>query len=435
MERIKVIDSPLGSGKTSWAITYINKLPADQKVIFITPFLSECERIIRECSTKGFKQPNNRNEMGTKLFHLIKMIQHGENIVSTHSLFSHINDELMSALKGNNYILVLDEVMNVVEDIDIYEKNSKLSDESKEINTRADIKSLINKGYIKVDVDGAIHWIDEENVLFKYDQIKNLADRNLLYFINDSLLVWTFPIEIFRPGIFDEIYILTYLFKYQIQAFYYDYYQLPYSIFHIEKKNDQYQLIDTIDNDYELKWKQNIKPLIHICDNYKLNKIGSAYYNSNNQLIKSALSKTWYDNNKGLLPNMRQNLDNYFRHVSKSNSSQRLWSCFKENRKQLKCKGASIRQWLEITARATNDYGTRDVLAYLVNEYLNPFYISFFSKKNINIDQDGYALSELLQWIFRSAIRNNNSIQIYIPSERMRNLLMNWLDNDNNVEL
>ncbi|WP_298855386.1 hypothetical protein [uncultured Ruegeria sp.] len=52
---------------------------------------------------------------------------------------------------------------------------------------------------------------------------------------------------------------------------------------------------------------------------------------------------------------------------------------------------------------------------------------------------DAYALTELVQWLFRSAIRvggvNNagrdyqprRRVTLYMPSQRMRNLLQNWL--------
>ena len=37
------------------------------------------------------------------------------------------------------------------------------------------------------------------------------------------------------------------------------------------------------------------------------------------------------------------------------------------------------------------------------------------------------ALGALLQWAWRSQIRNAKPIDIYIPSERMRELLYNWI--------
>lgn len=49
-------------------------------------------------------------------------------------------------------------------------------------------------------------------------------------------------------------------------------------------------------------------------------------------------------------------------------------------------------------------------------------------KKGVNIDEETWALSELIQWLFRSAIREENKINIYIPSKRMRSLLQEWLE-------
>ena len=39
-----------------------------------------------------------------------------------------------------------------------------------------------------------------------------------------------------------------------------------------------------------------------------------------------------------------------------------------------------------------------------------------------------YALSEMIQLIFRSGIRNNEDINIYIPSSRIRKLLIDFLE-------
>ena len=84
--RIKVIDSPTGSGKTTYAINYINSLPSETRVIFITPFLSEVERVISACRDKNFVQPNKKFGRGSKMVNFIDLIKRGENIVSTHAL-------------------------------------------------------------------------------------------------------------------------------------------------------------------------------------------------------------------------------------------------------------------------------------------------------------------------------------------------------------
>ena len=51
------------------------------------------------------------------------------------------------------------------------------------------------------------------------------------------------------------------------------------------------------------------------------------------------------------------------------------------------------------------------------------------------MEEDAYALSELIQWIFRSAIRDGKEIWLYIPSKRMRNLLIDWIGGDKPEDL
>ena len=40
-----------------------------------------------------------------------------------------------------------------------------------------------------------------------------------------------------------------------------------------------------------------------------------------------------------------------------------------------------------------------------------------------------YAISTLIQWVFRSAIRKGEEVWLYLPSRRMRELFTEWLDN------
>ena len=73
-------------------------------------------------------------------------------------------------------------------------------------------------------------------------------------------------------------------------------------------------------------------------------------------------------------------------------------------------------------------------VAYLVNRYLNPVVKNFFKSRNVEVDEDGYALSEMLQFIWRSAIREYREINVYIPSSRMRDLLLIWIKENSKYE-
>ena len=101
------------------------------------------------------------------------------------------------------------------------------------------------------------------------------------------------------------------------------------------------------------------------------------------------------------------------------------------------CKDASLnklRCFVSCNAKATNDYYDRQVLAYLINRFYNPLIQDMFRDKyHIKLDGDRYALSEMIQWIWRSCIRRSDlpmeerKIDLFIPSKRMRNLLVRWL--------
>lgn len=75
--------------------------------------------------------------------------------------------------------------------------------------------------------------------------------------------------------------------------------------------------------------------------------------------------------------------------------------------------------------RASNDYGGRTHIAYLINVFMHPYIKAYLEASDI---EDGYALSSMLQWLFRSAIRNGKPIEVFIPSKRMRDLLQDWLN-------
>jgi len=89
------------------------------------------------------------------------------------------------------------------------------------------------------------------------------------------------------------------------------------------------------------------------------------------------------------------------------------------------------KRFIACNTRATNEYKDCYNLAYCCNRFMSPDYISYFQKHGVIVDEDLYALSELLQWVWRSAIREGREINIYIPSQRMRNILVEWLGNEN----
>ena len=120
----------------------------------------------------------------------------------------------------------------------------------------------------------------------------------------------------------------------------------------------------------------------------------------------------------------------FFQSLDGSNADTRMWTCFKSDVNKLvdNKTGRFRKNFIQTSARATNRYKDRTDVAYMVNRFADPNILKFFRSRNIELDRDAYALSEMLQWIWRSAIRDDKPITLYIPSRRMRTLLIDWIN-------
>lgn len=391
---VTIIDAPCGAGKTSFAIEYMNN-ELFERFIYITPFISELDRVIKACDNRDFTQPNKAIGKGSKKNHFYELLKEGDNITSTHSLFRSISCDIINTIKEMEYILILDEVCDVVENIDI---------------SKYDLNMLLSTNTIDVNDDNKVVWVDE-NYVGKFSYLKDSIKNGDVYLYNESMILWTFPINIFKA--FKHVYVMTYLFKAQIQAYYYDLNNLKYEYKSVENVDGKYKLID-----YKEINGEKYKDLISIYDG-NLNKIGDNEF---------ALSKSWYNkaNKKELMKTLNNNVVNYFKNIVKGKSKLNMWTTFQDYRTTLQGKGYT-KGFVSCNARATNDFKEKTNLAYLCNRYYNPIIKQFFIDKKVTINEDIWALSELIQWMFRSAIRENKPINIYIPSERMRTLLQEWL--------
>ncbi|ETR69680.1 MAG: hypothetical protein OMM_03771 [Candidatus Magnetoglobus multicellularis str. Araruama] len=394
---VKIVDSIMGSGKTTWAINKIVANP-EKKYIYITPYLDEIKRMKNATKdTCRMYEPNLFNGTTKKAdFH--KLLSEGKNICSTHALFTKADHTTRQALRSNQYTLILDEVMDVVSEL-------------KDFNIK-DLNMLTNEGFATVQ-DNFLIWNTEkdEDCPIRYIDIMNMAKNRNIVVIGTKLIYWNFPVDIF--SYFDEVYILTYLFDAQIQKYYYDFYGIEYKYYQVVDYN-----LKPYSKTLAKERVSKIKPLINIYEG-KFNLIGEDEH---------SLSKTWFDNdikNNGTLCKILQkNLYNYFNNEHRNNGNKdRLWCTFKDAQQKLKGKGYTKR-FLSMNMRATNDYRETKVLAYCCNRYLRPTLKTFFSKKEISIDEELWSISELIQWIWRSQIREGEPINIYIPSKRMRDNLL-----------
>jgi hypothetical protein len=395
----------MGSGKSSYAIQDMNTENED-RYIYITPFLDEVKRVKDSCDRRKFYDPQERGKGKLHSFH--ELLLKGNDVASTHALFSNANETTYDLILNGDYILILDEVMEVVKEVKL-KKN--------------DLDVLLKMDFIIVNEECEVTW-NEDKLEFdtKYNEIKEMCLNNTLFLINNTLMLWTFPAKIFKA--FKEVYVMTYLFDSQVQKYYYDLFDIEYEYYYVTKENGRY-ILKPKDNNY-VEDRDGIKQLINIYEG-NLNNVATRH---------NALSSTWFKNiNKArydttpLQSVLKKNLYNYFINVVKSKSNENMWTTFKIVKIKLKGKGYA-KGFIPFNTRATNEFREKASLAYCVNVYMLPNIKNFFNNKMIHVNEELYALAELLQWIWRSRIREGYAINLYIPSMRMRQLLVKYLDGE-----
>ncbi|AEB63871.1 hypothetical protein [Bacillus amyloliquefaciens] len=404
MNKIKIVDSVMGSGKTSAAINKMNSAGKEETFIFIAPYLNEVERIKKSIKSKQFFEPKvkkkgDKTQYKFESFH--ELLSQNKNIVATHNLFKNANDETKELILAGNYTLILDEVMEVVEQLQV---------------KKHDLTTLFDSNLIYVE-NGFVKWNEEKkDYETRYDDIRDMALNNNLMYFKDNILIWNFPADVFQ--LFKEVYILTYMFDAQIQKYYYDVNNIEYQKYISAYIDGQYRFIDH-DTDFERNFKKELRNKIKIYEG-NLNTIGQ---------LEFSLSSNWYKNKSPYtIKKVKNNVFNYFNNIVKSSSDEAMWTTYSDHKNRIKGNGYT-KGFVSCNARATNEFKHKKHLAYTINRYTNTVLYNYFKEKySITIDQDAFALSELVQWVWRSAIRDGEEITLYIPSLRMRKLLTNWLD-------
>lgn len=402
---VKVCDAIMGSGKSSAAITYMNE-HSDEKFIYITPYLDEAERIKNSCPKLKFIEPSNKlSEYDwKKTKHTEALVKEGRNITTTHQAFERYNSSLLNDIRKRGYSLIIDENLSPFGAFNYREEDLKLATELGFVKKEKQMYSLTSRKY---DGDVFKPLID----LLKTRDIIEIMDHN-----KKKLFIWGLPPDLITS--FKNVIILTYMFRSQSFKYFFDIYHINYAYIGVTKKDGVYRFCKEPTSTPE--YVKNLKNKIHILEHKKLNDIGKS---------KNALSMNWFQTAKAnKIIQLKNNIYNCFSNIWKDISpSRRLWATYSSDRSKISGKGY-IRRFLSFNVRATNDYRQCDHLVYAVNIYMNVSEKMYYQNQGIEVNEDMYALSIMIQWIWRSAIRDGKDIYIYIPSKRMRDLLIKWLD-------
>lgn len=371
-----------------------------RQYVFITPFLDEVKRIKNGCAGRKFVEPYY-NSKKNKLESLKDLLADKRNIASTHALFKKYDDYTKSLIKNGRYTLIMDEVADVVEVLNVHEYS---------------VGIMLRDNIIRVDDSGTVFWQDEDypNNDVWSDAMRAIKSGHVIM-NNGKLMLWLFPVEVFDA--FDEVIVLTYMFKAQMQRYYYDLCGAEYEYIGV---NNEHQFCPVEEMNLDYSW---LREKLHILDDEKLNAIGDNQF---------ALSVSWFEREASIrgsesIPRLKANAENVVRQRWGASSGEIIWSTFKDQKDKLSGRGYT-RGFLEYNARATNAYRDRKYMMYMVNVFFLVNIKVFFAGHGVVVLEDEYALSVMLQWLWRSAIRDGKAVWMYIPSRRMRTLLINWLE-------
>ena len=247
--------------------------------------------------------------------------------------------------------------------------------------------------------------------------------------MRESRVYKLLPRELFQSA--KKTYICTYLFEGQNMFYYCNYFGLEFDYWHIEETEGNYVLQEGQATKTKHEYKIDV------------------YEGNLNDSWTHGLNKKWFDKRATAeeLKNLSSDIYNYLKNHAHAGVKDVIWTIFKGHSETIargndklkidkKTKGGKVTpgNFVACTKRATNDYKDKTVVVYAVNRFQNPQIVRFFAGQEYN--QELFALQEMLQFIWRSAIRENNGsrkddgIHLYIPSERMRNLLNQWLNGE-----
>lgn len=463
---IVVKDRICGGGKSQGMVKQIKdtvlKNPFE-KFLYITPYLEQChslagtkpvseedQRPIKD--KEGFvvyeesefnlgcirmKHPDNRNGCGAKQESLRRLMLRGEHIISTHNLF--LNMKLDTLDGAENYTLVIDEAL------DVFDRCTLLPEK--------EVKKLLRLSILTLQDDGITLNFDRERfgnsyVLEEgedavsdthYEELAVLCDNNQILLVNGCVMLWEFSSEILKK--FKKVFILTYLFEGREMSVYLKKHGLEYVV---ERSG---------------KGGKDIAHLVEIVEDDKLNAVGDNYFALSISKTKTGKRKRYEPIRKGFASDelfnkamlkykryvesvdkssenadktndlLRRNLHTVFSTRWKAKANDRLFTCLAQNAPFISGKNYR-KNWLAYSTRATNLYMDTHHVAFMINVFMQPYIKQVCDSTDYQVDEDLVALSHLIQFVFRSALRKGEPIKVYIPSSRMRDLFKDYLNGD-----
>lgn len=423
---VKVCDALMGSGKTSAAIRYMNE-HSDRRFIYVAPQLTEGRRIALACPALYFALPSDRGKDRTKTANLKRLLKAGRNVAISHVLYTLCDDEVCELMRQQGYAMIIDEAVHIFEDAKI---------------TKRDIDTMMGSGAVRETANGYLEFADGYDPSGHSEHFQRMwrlaASHKLVMLPNGKCCYWMVSDRMLRAA--TEVIIMTYRFHASDMARLMQIHNIPYERIFVNTDGcGNYWFVNR--EVYMPTYAEHLHDMVRVVYDKKLNEIGEKW---------NALSKGWWEENLAAYHRslaysddgnpketagskatgayrMRSLLRKYMRtdHPDAS-ANDRLFGCFAKPGEFLKQKGY-LNAHLVFNTTSLNEWGDRYILAYLVNVFQRPEVDQYYQACGFESGRDEYALTTMLQWIWRSAIRNGKPVELYLPSRRMRAILEAWI--------
>lgn len=423
-KKVEILDSIMGSNKTNRVLAWIDSNP-NERYLYISPLLSEVDntsRLATNLKHVSFEFPST-DEYDTKTDDLLSKLEVGANISCTHSLYLSMTEKHLDLIEKFEYIVIIDEEVGV---IDAFKKYS--TDDLAYLNSNGDIEIS--------DEDGMISWVGAElGKKAKYKQFYNLCKAKAVYATkrSDTMLVTQMPVELFTRA--KRVIIMTYMFNGNVLDNFLKLKKVevvPFTEVQPTQINKQEirELIDLKPLDRKL-----LKLSMSVYGYDKMDKKGfdliSNYIRSTGLSVGAKAIDTMYTLPKAVSP---VEVKSGKRVAPRGYLTYKTEVLDEDGVVVLDSKGKPKTEdnycWLHSGCRATNKYAYKWYLVHCYDRHPNLSVETYLKEYGCPVDKNVFALSEMLQWIWRSRIRKGETIVLAIASQRMHNLFLDWLNKD-----
>lgn len=405
---VEVLDSIMGSGKSTGILKWCEENNTES-FMYITPLLSESEiRVVEACDKAKFIAPMS-DGVETKGDNLLELLNSGVNVSVTHKMYSSLGRDHLKAMKANEYTLIIDEEVSFIEPLgDGYNVQ--------------DFKYLKKLGQITTDENGKVIWMDDKiGTKTKYSKLANMCRLGMVHHAkrSEEFLVTQLPMDLIAYA--KRVILLTYLFEGSILESFLRLKNVdivPFTEVKLKEvsKKDISKLIEFVGENHAYDWSAE--------------SLSTNWYNKATQKSLTKLAKVIRSVGKSQHCTVKDFLWTLPKSVAKperSNARKVAPVSYAAGTGDI-VDGVAQGCYLFCASRATNAYKDRSVMMHCYNRYPHLSVSTFLQDYGCEVDMNKFALSEMLQWIWRSRIRNGEPIKVCILSKRMRKIFKDWLE-------